>query len=61
MKHTVYRVCQEGTRLFLLVETDGIIGVSVYDEHTDSTLMRIKAPVTANDLQQAIDLLKKGK
>ena len=60
MKYTVYKVTQHGSRQLLLIEDSGNIGLAVYDEHTGSTLMRIRQPVELSDLKQAIEVLETG-
>jgi len=56
--YTIHKVCQEGTRQLLLVRTsDYAFSLSVYDEHSGTTLMRMTT-CTLTEFKRAIDLLE---
>ena len=56
--YNVHVVCKEGTRQLLFVlAPDGTGSISVYDEHTGQTLMRM-CTASVSELERAIALLK---
>lgn len=60
MIYTVYKVLQEGSKQLLLVkqpESDAF-SISVYDEHTGMTLMRLQEPITLQLLKDAIRIIE---
>jgi hypothetical protein len=56
-KYIVYKILTVGSRSLLLVNEGEKITMSVFDEHTDTTLMRMTDPSIEN-FERAIAILK---
>ena len=60
MIYTVYKVLQQDSKQLLLVkqpESDSF-SLSVYDEHTGTTIMRLQEPITLQLLKDAIRIIE---
>lgn len=62
MIYTVYKVCSKDSRQLLLIKQpdQDAFSLSVYDEHSGTTLMRMTEPVTVDLLKRAIAILEDG-
>ncbi len=57
MIYTVFKIATHGSNQLLLVKSGDELGVSVYNEHTGNTLMRM-AEANLENLEMAISILK---
>ena len=60
MIYTVYKVLQQDSKQLLLVKQPDseAFSISVYDEHTGTTLMRLQEPITLQLLKDAIRIIE---
>jgi hypothetical protein len=56
-KFTVYKILIEGSRSLLLVNSGDDFSLSVYDEKTGNTILRMTKP-TLENFERAIAILK---